>query len=231
MSAVLRPDAPSASSNVTGDALASQASAAIRDAGDPSAADRLTESRKRLRSAMMDIAHPPKRQFATGQGLSQMADHLLSRVKAVPGAALVIQSVESWWGQHPLRTAGMVAGEASRTLVSPIARRNPGLLLVGATLAGALFMLMKPWRWLLSPALFVGLVPQIASQAMKRMPKDYWLQIISSLAARSRSGSTRAPATPSRPAATPASPSVATNPTGGTMPQAGSRSAQVTALP
>jgi hypothetical protein len=146
--------------------------------------DRLNATRARLRDAMMDISHPPVPERATAGKLSDSLHNLFLRVKTLPGAALVVDSLESWWRQHPLRTAGMVAGEASRTLVGPIAHRNPATLLLGATAAGALFMLTKPWRWLLRPALFVGLVPQIATHAMRRMPIETWLHMMSSLTAR-----------------------------------------------
>ena len=149
-----------------------------------SAADRLALSRSRLRSAMMDISHPPKRAPLMSGAAGNFIAQLLSRLKTLPGAAIVVESIDSWWQQHPLRTVAVVADEATRAFVKPIAQRSPKTLIVGAAAAGALFALTRPWRWLLRPALFVGLVPQLASHAMKRMPMDSWVKMLASMLGR-----------------------------------------------
>jgi hypothetical protein len=98
--------------------------------------------------------------------------------------ALVIESIEQWWAEHPLHAAGEIAEEASRRYVGPMARKNPVAVIVGSVVFGALLVASKPWRWLFRPALFIGLVPQIASHALKRMPLDTWLQMLSTFSAK-----------------------------------------------
>ncbi len=170
------------------------------DATPLSAADRLAASRTRLRAALMEIAHPPPRPSmfdGLGKlgGFLDLKGPLIDRIKAMPGASLVLETLESWWAQHPLHTAGVVAEEASRNFVLPIARQNPYGLMIGSVVFGALFVLSRPWRWLLRPALFVGLVPQLAVQALKRMPIESWLRVFESIK------------TPRKPAATTDAPS------------------------
>ena len=168
----------------------------------PTAAERLAASRVRLRAALMQIAHPPPRPSVLDGlklgSLGDLAGPLIDKLKGVPGALFVVETIEAWWAQHPLRTAGIVAGEASREFVLPIARTNPLALILGSVVLGALVVVSKPWRWLLRPALFVGLVPQLASQALKRMPIESWLGMFDSLKAKSRAFSPSAKATAAR---------------------------------
>ncbi|MEO8523934.1 MAG: hypothetical protein ABI460_04350 [Caldimonas sp.] len=148
---------------------------------------RLNASRARLRAALMAIAHPPPRpSLLDDLGLGDFKHAIVERLKSLPGAGLVIETLEHWWSEHPLHTAGIVAGEASRKIVAPIARKNPYALVLGSVVVGAVFALSRPWRWLFRPALLVGLLPQLATQALKRMPIESWLKMLAPLKATKR---------------------------------------------
>lgn len=144
----------------------------------------------------MEIAHPPaKPSVLDGLGLGSFADDIVGRLKGFPIAAVVIETLEHWWAEHPLHTAGIVAEEASRKFVAPIAQKNPYALILGSVVVGAVLALTRPWRWLIRPALLAGLVPQLASQALKHMPIESWMQMLATFTAR-RHATPQAPAGP-----------------------------------
>lgn len=155
--------------------------------------DRLALSRERLRQAMRASAAPQG--SAAHLHTGRWAADLLASLKDIPGAAVVIAAVTSWWAQHPLRLAGMVAADAATAVVRPVAQRNPLGLVLGALVLGGVLAWSRPWRWLLTPALFAGLLPQLFSKAMAWVPPQSWMAVLGAL----MQEQTRPPAQP-RPA-------------------------------
>lgn len=167
-----------------------------------SASERLTLTRSRLRTAMVDMAHPPQRPSLLDARVRPAAEAWLRKARELPGAALALDSVRGWWEHHPLRTGGVVVEAASRQLVRPIAERRPKVLVLGAAAFGALLVFSRPWRWILRPALFLGLLPQLTTQVIKRVPVENWVGMATALL--TRSGAARSlrrdiPSSPWRP--------------------------------
>jgi hypothetical protein len=162
--------------------LAPRADVAARDEADDdtesAALARLTLTRERLRQAMT----PPPREAARDdrQGLDGIASGLVDRLKSLPGVDLLMGVLESWWARHPLRTVGVVAAEASRKFAAPIAAREPYLLVFGAMAAGALLVLLKPWR-LVRRALFAGLLPALLFRLVRELPIESWMKLYGSI--------------------------------------------------
>ncbi len=192
---------------------AEKAAYAARDAADKllSPVERLELSRARIRLELLDIAFPERNAPPRSSGLLDDWKATLGRLlQNVPGASLITETIGDWWNQHPLHTAGELAQTASRELLQPLARRNPTGLVLGAAALGALVILARPWRWALRPALFVGLVPQLLSHAMRRMPLESWVGMATKMMAPSRrrpaprqsSGSKTSPAASAPPADT-----------------------------
>jgi hypothetical protein len=193
MSAVVTPSlgSPAASAGARPDAPAAPVSAppGVDDKADRphtvvGAIERLALSRERLRDAML----PARRKRPAGEnpladGIGNFATGLVERVRAMPAVAVLIEAVEDWWARHPLHTAGIVAAEASRRIAAPVAERHPLKLLFGAVLVGALLALLKPWRWLLRPALFAGLLPALLARGVRELPIEHWLQLAAGLVA------------------------------------------------
>jgi hypothetical protein len=153
-----------------------------------SASDRLILSRERLRQAALDASNPIS--AAANQPADGSAMVWWDSLKSLPGASVVIEAVSSWWAQHPLRVASMLAADAAKTVVEPMAQRHPLGLIAGALVLGGLFAWSRPWRWILRPALFAGLLPQLVYKALTHVPVQSWMVVLASMAQEKRAMTT-----------------------------------------
>lgn len=154
--------------------------------GVASAAERLAHSREQIRESMSLIARPSPRVSVTGQplGSGSMLDPLVDRVLELPGVNLVIATLQSWWKHHPWRAVGLVglvAADAGREAVAPIAKRHPVYLMLGAALFGALLLRWGPWRWVAKRTLVAGFVPLLATRIAANVPLESWLSALTIL--------------------------------------------------
>ena len=134
------------------------------------ASERLAESRSRLKSAMQAIAHPPASPPTRTRTLLGKVQNKLGWAKLAPALSLFNAAVERWWVKHPLHDAALLAVDASRSALVPIARRNPLKLVFGSLFVGALLVIVRPWRLLFRLALLKSLLPHVLTIAAKRLP-------------------------------------------------------------
>ena len=134
----------------------------------PSGQARLEASRDRIRSQLLAIAHPPVRPSPG------VVDKLTGMVKDIPGVELAIDAAKAWWSEH--RDSARLTGQASQAVKTPIARKHPGSLLGVAAAAGALLVLLRPWRLLLRPKILFGAISLVATQAIRSRSASSRLQ-------------------------------------------------------
>jgi len=151
------------------------------------ASDRLALSRERLRQAMSDPSVP------RGEGSNRRAGGAAvawqDSLKSIPGARIVVDAVRSWWRQNPLRIVAMAGADAAKVIVNPMAQRNPVGLILGAFLVGGLLVWSRPWRWIVKPPLFAGLLPQLVHKAITHVPVQSWVAVLMSLVGEERAPS------------------------------------------
>jgi hypothetical protein len=132
-------------------------------------AERLAVSREHLRAA---LGREQGRSSAESVDPSAEAPTARDRkagfddLRSLPGAKLVIEAIGLWWNRHPLRATSLLAAEAAKAVISPLAQRHPLLLVAGALVVGGLLARSRPWRWGFSSALFAGLLPQLLSTSL-----------------------------------------------------------------
>ena len=131
--------------------------------------ERLALSRERMRQSLQGR---PAHRTGEAAGAHAAGGSLpwLASLKALPFASVIVDALSGWWAQHPLRIAVVVGTGAAKALAQPIAERNPLGLVLGTAVLGAVVVWSRPWRWLLKPALFAGLLPQLLTQAVAQLP-------------------------------------------------------------
>lgn len=133
---------------------------------------KLDASRARLRERMDSYSAG---RHASGPSEPGASSGLSEALKRIPGLDIVGDAVGRWWAQHPLRSASLLAVGAANAVVKPLASRHPIALMAGMAVIGALLVFKRPWRLLLTPTLFVGLVPQLLTSFAQQMPLEAWL--------------------------------------------------------
>lgn len=137
-----------------------------------SAVQRLEQTRERLRAVLT----PATKAQAGGERTRGASWE--QRLRSVPGVSLLVDVVQAWWQQHPLRAGSLVAREVSRAALRPIARRHPFALVGAALVVGAALAWARPWRWAVKSALFAGLLPQLVSRVVTSLPIEEWLNVL-----------------------------------------------------
>jgi hypothetical protein len=138
------------------------------------AAERLAASRQRVRQALNALAHPPPRPSLFAEGIGNVGNRLLDRIKSLPMATALLEGLAAWWRKHPLHRAGNAAAAASSELLGPIARRNPGAVLLIAVGSGILLACARPWRLLFRPATLFSAIAQIGRLSTRGPSAKAW---------------------------------------------------------
>lgn len=157
------------------------------DAGSPaplSAAQRLAESRERMRLYMLrgEGRHEARRRRDMAHAKGEPS-RLIDKLRAMPGVGVLIDAIEAWWSNHPLRPMVTAAEDVVRETAAPLARRHPILLVTGAFAAGVVLVRYKPWRLLGKTALFAGFFSQITTHLITQMP---WESVVDAITAFAR---------------------------------------------
>jgi len=159
-------------------------SAPAEGEGEPaSAAQRLAESRERMRQWMLqtDGGHRARQRAAAAAAAGE-PPAWLDRLRGHPIVGTVVDAVHAWWANHPLHPAVSLGTSVVRDAIAPLARRHPLAVVTGAFAVGGALAYFRPWRWIAKPALFAGLASQIVTRFVMQVPLDSLLNALGSFA-------------------------------------------------
>ncbi len=145
----------------------------------PSAAERIALSRERLREAMRDKSASQSEAADTNAHVSSAA--WIDKLKILPGTSILLNTLSVWWEHHPMHVLAIATTDATKAVIKPAAQRHPIALVIGAAAMGGIFAWSRPWRWVLKPALAMGLITRLVSEAIPHIPSESWSAALSAL--------------------------------------------------
>lgn len=85
-----------------------------------------------------------------------------------PGQAIAAGQWPQRWldGMGNVRSTALLAADAASFALLPVAQAHPIRLVSGAFIFGAVLVWSRPWSWLIKPAWFAGVVPQLLARVM-----------------------------------------------------------------
>jgi len=142
--------------------------------------ERLEKSRRLMREQMFELNSGSAQVKSQGHGTPSNWWVALS---AIPVLGPLISDAASWWADHPLRAvADLFVRPGTSSASKPLTQRHPWAMLIGAAAVGALVMWTRPWRFaLLRRAVYSGLLPQVVSSVLARVPTDGLLNLAQSV--------------------------------------------------
>jgi hypothetical protein len=90
-------------------------------------------------------------------------------------------------------------GDALQGAVRPLAQRHPVALVLTALVVGGLLVSGRAWRWILTPTLLAGLLPQLLSKAIAGVPTASWMAMLAALTQGREGGVVPPPGSPAQP--------------------------------
>ena len=151
------------------------------------ATEQLMMSRQRLQLALTETAHANRPSSAVLRREQMRAEkhpspEWMNELKNIPGVGLGLQALSAWWAtrwqQHPLNRAVSMAWDAANAVAKPMAQRNPIPMALAAVAVGAVLAYSRPWRWILKPALFAGLLAKVSAKLVSEVPLQSWMSLV-----------------------------------------------------
>lgn len=143
------------------------------------ATERLNQSRRLLREHMQALNASASEAL---ENAHRPPGAWLAALTAIPVLGPVIESVSTWWAQHPLRVVAGVFASSTATAAKPMTQTRPWTVLLMAVAIGGVLAWARPWRFAwLRRAVYAGVLPQLVSTVISRLPTEGWLDIVNSL--------------------------------------------------